>query len=182
MKDNIIACSRVRSAGSPDIDYMDRCLVRHFEIERLETAFWDVLLDSNAVLTPGQRRKCRTCRRLDQLTADRLARRIIHGQGLVLPAERTDTVVAASFGALRKASWTDCLRLMHGLLAESIPVSRDFRTLYAPRDAELGAIFLAHRLALRDFVEAELEGDGRIALAPVHALLGRANRIGAALH
>ncbi len=182
MNNDGIACLGVGSARSRGMDYLDRCLVRHYEIERLETEFWDVLLDSNAMLTADQRQKCRTCRRLDQMTADRLARQIVDGQGLLLPTERADIAFTASVVALRKASWADCLHLLHGLLAESIPVSREFRTLYAPRDAELGAFFLAHRLALRDFVEAELEGDTRIALAPVHALLGRANRFGAAFH
>jgi hypothetical protein len=155
------------------IGQTDAYLARLYEVERLETALWDVYLDSGSPLTPDQRLKSRACRALDALTADRLAARIRRDGRIAVPDDPAGDEVAAAFVALRKASWTDSMRLLRDMLAESIPVGRDFRAIFGGRDPELAAFFLAHRLALRDFVEAELAGDIERSLDPILALLGR---------
>ncbi len=154
----------------------DAFIARVYEVERLETALWDIFLESGAALTPDQRLKCRACRALDGQTADRLAVQIRREGRIGVPDDPAGDEVVAVFASLRKASWIDSLLLLRAMLAESVPIGREFKALYEERDPELGAVFLAHRLALRDFVEAELAGDTDRSLDPILALLGRLDR------
>jgi hypothetical protein len=165
-------------ARPPQVDYFDIYLARNYEVERLETALWDIFMGVDSAITPGQRLKCRACRELDALTADRLAKRMRRDGRISAPADPAGDEVAAVFTSLRKASWTDGMRRLRETLAESIPIGRDFRALFAQRDPDLAAFFVAHRLALRDFVEAELAGDTERSIGPVLALLERSDRGG----
>jgi hypothetical protein len=162
--------------GRPPIADNDAFIARMYEVERLEMALWDIFLEAGVAITPDQRLKCRACRALDGLTADRLAAQIRREGRIGVPDDPAGDEVAAVFASLRKASWIDSLLLLRAMLAESVPIGREFKALYEERNPELGAVFLAHRLALRDFVEAELAGDTDRSLDPILALLSRLDR------
>jgi hypothetical protein len=155
-------------------DPLDEIALHLYGVEAFEVAMWDVLLGSNAAIPVYQRRKCEYCRRLDRLARDRLAEHLVRDRGLALPGPPSLAVAAAALAPLERASWTERMLVMQTIINEAIPIGRRFRTLYQRRDARLGAFFLAHRLALRDFAEAELAGETERSLDLILDLLGPA--------
>lgn len=155
-------------------DPLDEIALHLHGVEAFEVAMWDVLLHSNTRIQVNQRRKCECCRRLDSLARDRLAVHLVRDRGLVLPGPPSTAAVAAALAPLERASWTERMLVMQTIIVEAIPIGRRFKTLHQRRDARLGAFFLAHRLAFRDFAEAELAGETERSLDPILALLGPA--------